>query len=47
MFSLPCPTVTTEGSTADDEGTSDANPIHLAGVTELEFKTLLRYFYKG
>jgi hypothetical protein len=28
------------------EGTSDENPISLAGVTELEFETLLRYFYK-
>jgi hypothetical protein len=46
MFSLPRTTVTT-GSTADAEGTSDANPIHLAGVTELEFETLLRYFYKS
>ena len=27
------------------EGTSDENPIYLSGVTELEFETLLRYFY--
>ncbi len=48
MFSLPrtTTTTTTGGSTAEAEGTSDANPIHLAGVTELEFETLLRYFYK-
>lgn len=36
MFSLP----------RRAEGTSDANPIHLSGVTELEFETLLRFFYK-
>ena len=30
-----------------DEGASDENPIYLSGVTELEFETLLRYFYKG
>ncbi|KAN0136877.1 hypothetical protein V8E53_005318 [Lactarius tabidus] len=48
MFSLPRTTATTTGgSTADAEGTSDANPIYLADVTELEFETLLRYFYKG
>ncbi|KAI0289995.1 hypothetical protein BC826DRAFT_1106746 [Russula brevipes] len=29
------------------EGTSDENPIFLAGATELEFETLLRYFYQG
>jgi len=29
------------------EGTCDANPIFLADVTELEFETLLRYFYKS
>ena len=29
------------------EGTSDANPIYLSGVTELEFETLLRFFFKG
>ena len=33
------------GATAA-EGTSDENPIYLSGVTELEFETLLRYFYK-
>jgi hypothetical protein len=43
MFSLPRgPQV----SSAAAEGTCDANPIHLAGVTELEFETLLRFFYK-
>lgn len=49
MFSLPrtTTTTTTGGSTAEAEGTSDANPIYLADVTELEFETLLRYFYKG
>ena len=46
MFSLPRTTATTGSSTTDAEGTTDANPIHLAGVTELEFETLLRYFYK-
>ncbi|KAH8997939.1 hypothetical protein EDB92DRAFT_1837021 [Lactarius akahatsu] len=47
MFSLPRTTATTGDSTAEAEGTSDANPIHLPGVTELEFETLLRYFYKS
>ncbi|KAH9171818.1 hypothetical protein EDB89DRAFT_2070387 [Lactarius sanguifluus] len=49
MFSLPrtIATTTTGDSTAAAEGTSDANPIHLPGVTELEFETLLRYFYKS
>jgi hypothetical protein len=42
MFSLP--RAAQVGTTA--EGTSDANPIYLAGVTELEFETLLRFFYK-
>jgi hypothetical protein len=28
------------------EGTSDANPIYLSGVTEFEFETLIRFFYK-
>jgi hypothetical protein len=46
MFSLPRTTATTGHSTSDAEGTSDANPICLPGVTELEFETLLRYFYK-
>jgi hypothetical protein len=41
MFSLP--RAPTGSSTA--EGTCDANPIYLSGVTELEFETLLRYFY--
>jgi len=31
---------------AELEGTSDANPIYLSGVKELEFETLLRFFYK-
>ncbi|KAH9993323.1 hypothetical protein BJV74DRAFT_833475 [Russula compacta] len=43
MFSLPL--VHVDGTPA--EGTCDANPIHLSGVTELEFETLLRYFYKS
>ncbi|KAI9513379.1 hypothetical protein F5148DRAFT_1020 [Russula earlei] len=43
MFSLPRGP---EASSAA-EGASDAKPIHLAGVTELEFETLLRYFYKS
>lgn len=43
MFSLPL-AAHADGMPA--EGTSDANPIHLSGVTELEFETLLRYFYK-
>ncbi|KAI0305099.1 hypothetical protein B0F90DRAFT_1701254 [Multifurca ochricompacta] len=42
MFSLP--RAPTDGSAV--EGTSDSNPIHLSGVTELEFETLLRYFYQ-
>jgi hypothetical protein len=41
MFSLPLGP--TDGSTT--EGTCDTNPIYLSGVTELEFETLLRYFY--
>jgi hypothetical protein len=28
------------------EGISDANPIYFSGVTELEFETLLWFFYK-
>jgi len=44
MFSLPRGAQV--GSMAP-EGTSDANPIHLPGVTELEFETLLRFFYKS
>jgi hypothetical protein len=43
MFSLPREPRSV--STAS-EGTSDANPIYLSGVTELEFETLLRFFYK-
>lgn len=45
MFSLPRAAQVTGSSTAP-EGTSDANPIFLSGVTELEFETLLRFFYK-
>ena len=44
MFSLP--RIPSEASAAAVEGASDENPIHLSGVTELEFKTLLQYFYK-
>jgi hypothetical protein len=43
MFSLP------RGAQVNSmaaECTSDANPISLSGVTELEFETLLRFFYK-
>lgn len=47
MFSLPRTTTTADDPTAEAEGTSDANPIYLSDVTELEFETLLRYFYKG
>ncbi|KAI0267513.1 hypothetical protein BC834DRAFT_1040782, partial [Gloeopeniophorella convolvens] len=43
MFSLPAAAPTP----APPEGTSDANPILLSGVTEHEFETLLRYFYKS
>ena len=43
MFSLPRQA---EVTSMVAEGTSDANPIHLSGVTELEFETLLRFFYK-
>jgi hypothetical protein len=44
MFSLP--RGAQYSSTAAAEGTSDANPIYLAGVTELEFGTLLRFIYR-
>ncbi|KAI0251874.1 hypothetical protein BJV78DRAFT_1374585 [Lactifluus subvellereus] len=43
MFSLP--REPTDSSSA--EGTCDTNPIYLSGVTELEFETLLRYFYNS
>jgi len=43
MFSLPRGA---QVSSTVPEGTSDANPIYLSGVTELEFETLLRFFYK-
>jgi len=45
MFSLP--RVPNEDEATPAEGASDKNPIYLSGVTELEFETLLRYFYKG
>jgi hypothetical protein len=35
-----------EAGAAAVEGVSDAKPIHLSDVTELEFETLVRYFYK-
>jgi len=44
MFSLP--RGADDAGAAAIEGASDANPIHLSGVTELEFETLVRYFYK-
>jgi len=44
LFSLPRGL---EEADSAAEGATDANPIHLAGVTELEFETLLRYFYKS
>lgn len=44
MFSLP--RIPNEAGTTAAEGTSDENPIYLSGVTELEFETLLWYFYK-
>lgn len=43
MFSLPRGA---QVGSAAPEGTSDANPIYLSGVKELEFETLLRFFYK-
>ena len=46
MFSLPRGAQTQVCTTVAAEGTSDANPIYLSGVTELEFETLLRFFYK-
>jgi len=36
-----------EASSAAVEGDSDNKPIYLSGVTELEFETLLRYFYEN
>jgi hypothetical protein len=44
-FSLP-PCGPDEAGATAVEGTSDAKPIHLSDVTELEFETLVRYFYK-
>jgi len=43
MFSLPRGA---QVSSTAAEGTSDSNPIYLSGVKELEFETLLRFFYK-
>jgi hypothetical protein len=43
MFSLPR---NDDAGAAVAEGASDENPIYLSGVTELEFETLLQYFYK-
>ena len=45
MYSLP--RIPNEAGTAAVEGASDENPIYLSGVTELEFETLLQYFYRG
>jgi len=45
MFSLP--RIPSEASAAAVEGASDEDPIYLSGVTELEFETLLRFFYKS
>jgi hypothetical protein len=36
-----------QASSIAAEGTSDANPIYLSGVTEREFETLFRLFLKG
>jgi len=48
MYSLPpIPNEANEAGAMADEGAADENPIYLSGVTELEFETLLRYFYKG
>jgi hypothetical protein len=44
MFSLPS-SAPADGNSLE-EGSDDENPIFLAGVTEVEFETLLRYFYK-
>ena len=44
MFSLP--RIPSESGVTAVEGASDENPIYLSGVTELEFETLLRYFYR-
>jgi len=44
MFSRP--RAVDEAGAAAVGGVSDANPIHLPGVTVLEFETLVRYFYK-
>jgi hypothetical protein len=44
MFSLP--RIPSEAGATAAEGTSDENPIYLSGVTELEFETLLKYFYR-
>jgi hypothetical protein len=47
MFSLPHGTASGEAGPTPHEGLTDANPIYLAGVTTLEFKTLLKYFFEG
>ena len=44
MFSL-LPRIPREPGAMAIEGASDKNPIYLSGVTELEFETLLRFFY--
>ena len=44
VFSLP--RVPREAGAAV-EGASDENLIYLSGATELEFETLLQFFYKG
>ncbi|KAI0280355.1 hypothetical protein BGY98DRAFT_328407 [Russula aff. rugulosa BPL654] len=45
MFTLPQGDQQVSSMAA--EGTSDANPIYLSGVTEFEFETLIRFFYKS
>jgi len=45
MYSLP--RIPNEDGAAAVEGAADENPIYLSGVTELEFETLLQYFYRG
>jgi hypothetical protein len=44
MFSLP--RETGDVGAVDVEDASDADLIYLFGVMELQFETLLRYFYK-
>ncbi|KAI0290005.1 hypothetical protein BC826DRAFT_913885, partial [Russula brevipes] len=45
MFSLPSSAPVDGNSPV--EGSDDENPIFLAGVTEVEFESLLQYFYKS